>query len=125
MTAGQIEYVRAMSGDDTATYEVSDVLMQTFFDDTRVAEDLDKTVVFVMRVRVGKAARLVNETNEAQVQKSLSQKFDHLKELLATWETRTGMGGGVIGTGVIDQQLDTSLSGSEYAAYSSWYWWSQ
>lgn len=107
MTAAQIERVRAFSGDKGAKPEVSDDLMQTFFDDEEVAGDLNKTVVYVLRVRVINAASLVNETNEAQVQKSLSQKFDQLKEMLKDWEARTGMDGSEISIGTLDLGIDT------------------
>jgi hypothetical protein len=114
LTADQIEYIRAMSGDDTLTYEVSDLLLPKLYDRAvlvpsvvsgRVSAD-DVTVVLVLQARVAKAARLVNEINEAQVQKSLSQKFDHLQATLEAWERRTGMSGGVITVGRFSLGLD-------------------
>lgn len=126
LTADEIEYIRAFSGDDCVEYEVSDVLLQKLHDraETTVcgcSDPLDVDVVLVLRIRVAKAAKLFTETTVDGVNKAVSQKFDHLKALLAEWEARCGMAGGVIGTGVLDQQLDTFRTGSEYAAYP-WEW---
>lgn len=132
LTADEIEYIRAMSGDDCGSpddYEISDALMQKLHDrglemacGCTVAEDV--TVVLVLRARVAKAAKLFNESADGQ-SSTVSQKYDHLKELLSEWESRCGLSGGVITVGTFDLGLDKECDGSEYAPYpyrGYWNW---
>jgi hypothetical protein len=128
LTADEIEYIRAMSGDVCETYDVSDVLMQKLHDrglemtcGCTAAEDV--TVVLVLRARVAKAARLTNESSEG-VSTSYSQKYVQLKELLDQWESKCGLSGGTITIGTLDMGLDSDCSGSEYTRYPGLYgWW--
>lgn len=105
MTADEIEYTRAMSGDDCLPYDVTDVLMQKFWN-THAGDDC-LTIVDVLRVRVAKASKLVNSSNQNGQQRSSSQKFAQLHALLGEWEVRCGVSGGVLEMGTLDLRLDT------------------
>lgn len=106
LTADEIEYIRAMSGDDCTPYDVSDGLMQKLFDS--VTGNECATIVSVLRVREVKAAKLVNESNaETGDSRSLNQKYQALKELRKDWETRCGMSGGTLEFGSFDLNIDT------------------
>ena len=127
LTSAGIEYIRAFSGDDTPQYEVSDVFMQTLRDRAEgisctCTDANDITVVLVLRVRVAKAARLVDEQNEAAVQKSFSQKYKQLKELLLAAEKRCGMTGSGIAIGSLNLGIDTTtVHGDETDYPYGWY----
>lgn len=106
LTSDQIEYIRAMSGDDCEPYDVSDALMQKLFD--KSSSDECGAIVYVLRARVVKAAKLVNESNaETGDSRSLNQKYQALKETLKEWETRCGMSGGTLEFGSFDLRIDT------------------
>lgn len=110
LTADERVYIRDMSGDDTAdsdgNYEVSDVALQTIYDDAAQGNsDLNRTVYFVIRRRLGKAARLVNKTGQYQNDMH-RQKFENLKELLALWSDLTGLGKGTLTSGILAMRLD-------------------
>lgn len=105
LTADEIEYIRAMSGDDCVPYEVSPPLLQKFFD--KNSGDDCGTIVFVLRVRVQKAAKLVSQSNESGQSQSLSDLHTHLTQDLALWEERCGMSGAVLVMGTFDLHLDT------------------
>jgi hypothetical protein len=128
LTADEIALIRAMSGDDCADYDVSDVLMQYLHDNMATSEPmcitslpLGGTIVWVLRARVAKAAKLFDEDGENT--RSVSQKYDHLKEMLETWESRCGMSGGAITVSTLDLGLDRDDPETEYARYSSDYTW--
>lgn len=111
LTAAQISYIRDMSGDDTqdssSAYEVSDATLQAIYDDSAQGNsDLDKTVVYVLRRRVGKAARLFGKSGELGYTEQQQQKFENLKGLLADWEARLGMTGGILRAGLLYHHLD-------------------
>lgn len=111
LSVGDREYIRAMSGDDCEEYDVSDTFMDTLY--TKSDSDVDKTIVAVLRVRVAKAAALVSRGGEVE-NVSLSHKFDHLKQLLAQWEARTGMVSGSMAAGAMDLNLGEESDTSEY-----------
>lgn len=117
MTADEIEYTRAMSGDDCQTYEVSDTLMQKFWNTN--GADSCATIVEVLRVRVAKAAKLVNQSNESGQSRSSSQKYAQLRAMLSDWETRCGMSGGVLEMGTLDLRLDTDDDDTEASLWQS------
>lgn len=129
LTADEIEYIRAMSGDDCAPYEISDVLLQKLHDrgigmtcGCSAAEDV--TVVLVLQVRVAKSAKLFDETPPEGGSATVSQKHQHLKDLLARWEQKCGLSGSVVTTSVFDLGLDAERN-SQHASYG-WrhsYWW--
>lgn len=105
MTAAEIEYIRAITGDDCTPYELSDTFLQTLWDRSLFDECL--TTVEVLRVRVAKAAKLVNQSNESGQSISSSQMFSQLKSMLNDWEDRCGVSGGVLEIGTFDLRLDT------------------
>lgn len=113
LTAAQLSYIRDNSGDDlpdnagTPAYEVSDATIQAIYDDSTMgASDLDKTVVYVIRMRWGKAARYVSLSGEFGNAQH-NQKFEQLERLLKYWEGVTGLGGvGILTTGILDLELD-------------------
>jgi hypothetical protein len=129
LTADEIEYIRAMSGDDCTPPEVSDALMQKLHDrgltmtcGCTAAEDV--TVVLVLQVRVAKSAKLFDETPPEGGSATVSQKHQHLKDLLSRWEEKCGLSGGTITVSPFDLGLDTE-SDSEYTPYGSYpSWWS-
>jgi hypothetical protein len=82
-------------------------------------------VVLVLQVRVAKSVKLFDETTPDGVNASVSQKHKHLQDLLARWEEKCGLSGGVISVGTLDLGLDTECADSEYTSYAShWSWWS-
>lgn len=94
LSAAQLEYIRDNAGDDLTPYEVSDVSVQAIYDDaTQGASDLNATVVFVLRRRLGKAARLVTLSGEFGSSQH-NQKYEQIARLLKYWENYTGIGGG-------------------------------
>jgi hypothetical protein len=128
LTADEITFIRAMSGDDCTPPEVSDVLMQYLHDNMATTEPmcitslpLGGTIVWTLRARVAKAAKLFDEDGENT--RSVSQKYDHLKEMLETWESRCGMSGGAITVSTLDLGLDRDDPETEYARYGSDYTW--
>lgn len=116
MTADQIEYLRAITGDDCTPYDVSDVLLQKLWD--RMADDECGTTVELLRIRVAKAAKLVNSSNQNGQQRSSSQKYAQLRAMLSDWETRCGMSGGVLEMGTLDMRLDTDDEDTEAEEWS-------
>jgi hypothetical protein len=123
LTADEITFIRAMSGDDCTPPEVSDVLMQYLHDNAATTAPLcitsvplGGTIVWVLRARLAKAQKLFNETGEGNAG-SVKQKRDHIKEDLDAWESRCGMSGGVITIGTLDTGMDSDCDESEYASY--------
>lgn len=129
LTADEITLIRTLTGDDCTPYEVSDVMMQYLHDNMATAEPMCSsaipfggTIVWVLRSRVARAAKLFDEDGEGGT-RSVSQKYDHLKELLEEWESRCGMNGGVITVGTIDLGLDLADPRTEYANLSDEWGW--
>lgn len=117
LTADQIEYLRAITGDDCVPYDVSDVLLQKLWD--RSGDSECGTTVELLRIRVAKAAKLVNQSNESGQSRSSSQKYTQLRESLRDWEARCGMSGGVLEMGTLDLRLDTDDDDTEWDAWQS------
>lgn len=105
LTAAQIEYLRAITGDDCTPYDISDTFLQTLWD--RSSDDECLTTVEILRVRLARASKLVNSSNASGQQRSSSQKFAQLNSLLREWEDRCGLSGGVLEMGTLDLRLDT------------------
>lgn len=129
LTVQEIAYIRMMSGDDCEVYDVSPVLLQYLHDSKAtlaplcmMADPLGGTIVWVIRARLAKAVKLFDEDGEGG-SRSVSQKFDHLKDLLADWESRCGMSGGGITIGTLDLGIDSDSDGSEYASRLSYWSW--
>lgn len=129
LSPSDIEYIRAMSGDDCGNpddYEVKDPLLQKLYDKALLwpacgcaANSLDLGVIQVLRVRVAKAQKLYNENVEGG-SGSVKQKRDHLVEDLKRWEERCGLSGGAITIGTLDMGMDRDCEDSEYASWRSW-----
>lgn len=133
LTANEITYIRMMTGDTCEDYDVSDEFMQYLHDEKATiaplctfSDPLGGTIVWVLRARVMKATRLFDETGDGSAT-SVSQKYTHLKEQLAEWESRCGMSGGGVSFGSIDMGIDSDDEGSEYLSRISHYygasWW--
>jgi hypothetical protein len=131
LTADEITFIRAMSGDDCANpeYEVSDVLMQYLHEYMATTAPmclssipLGGTIVWVLRARLAKAQKLTDETGEGNAG-NVKQKRDHIKEDLEAWESRCGMNGGVVTVSTLDLGLDRDDPETEYARYGSDYTW--
>lgn len=95
LSADQLSYIRDNSGDDTldsaGAYEVPDTTIQAIYDDDDTGdEDLNRTVFYVIRRRLGKAARLVSLSGEFGNAQH-NQKFENLRKLLALWSSITGI----------------------------------
>lgn len=99
LTAAQIAFVRDNSGDDDANnagvYELSDERIEEIYNDTTQGNsDLSRTVVFVLRRRLGKAINNMSKSSETgSVQ--LNQKPEQIRWLLKYWEGLTGLSGGL------------------------------
>jgi hypothetical protein len=117
MTADEIEYVRAMSGDDCLPYDVGATLLQKLWD--RNSSDECATIVFVLRIREAKAAVLTNESSEGQ-SKNLSDKHAHIKAMRVDWEARCGMSGGTLSMGTFDLNLDADCDGEYLSRIEQW-----
>lgn len=131
LTADEITFIRAMSGDDCTPYEVGAEFMQYLHDNAATTAPLcitslplGGTIVWVLRARLAKAQKLFNETGDSNAG-NVKQKRDHIKEDLESWEAKCGMNGGVITIGSFDMGLDVDCNGSEYATSPYWYgaWW--
>lgn len=125
LTTTEKRYIRMMSGDMATTPEVGDDDLQMLYDhaadeDCGCANQLDTTVVWVLRTRVALAQKLVDQTNEAQVSKSLSQKRAALEKDLARWEKMCGMDSGRVRVGSFSLGLDTPPQ-SEWASMPRWW----
>jgi hypothetical protein len=104
LTVDQIEYIRATTGDDCEPYDVSAGLLQKLYD--RSTDDECLTIVEVLRIRVVKAAKLVNQSTAEGASQSLHQKYTALKELLKDWEIRCGVGVSAVTAGAISLGID-------------------
>lgn len=127
LTAGQIEHIRAMSGDDCEDYEVSDERIQYLYDTFGSAtplcmsvDPLGSTIVWVLRQRVRRAIKLFDEDGEGGTRR-VSQKYQHLVEQLKDAEAECGYGP-VITVSTFSLGLDATCEGSEYARYPWWGW---
>lgn len=107
LTTAQKEYVRDNSGDDLEPYEISDASIQAIYDDaTQGNSDLDRVIVFVLRRRLGKAARMVSLSGEFGSAQH-NQKYEQIERLIQRWEGMTGLGGsGILSAGVLNLGID-------------------
>lgn len=103
MTADEIEYVRAMSGDDCEDYDVSDTLLQKLWD--RNDSDECATIVYVLRIREAKSAVLTTQSSDGE-SKNLSDKHRHIQAMRLAWENRCGLSGGTLSMGTFDMAID-------------------
>lgn len=113
LTADQIEYIRMMSGDNCTPYDVDDTFMQKLFD--RNLSDECLTITAVLKVRSINAASKVNESNAAGESRSLSQKYQQIRSMLAEWESTCGEDGDPLTIGTIDLDIDTDSDNTEAA----------
>lgn len=132
LTAAEITNIRMQSGDLCLDYDVTDEYMQWIHDNLASTAPLclssvpnGSDIVWVIRARLAKAVALFDEEGEGG-SRSVSQKFTHLEKLLATWEARCGMDGGVVTISTFDMGLDTECEteySSQYAYWRGWAWW--
>lgn len=116
LTTAQIEYIRDNAGDfQDADPEVSSASIQVIYDDPEQGNgSLNKTIVWLLRRLVGKTARHITKSDSEGRTEQLEQLHEHYKELLAYWETLTGMSGGLtIGRSVTRAYRADSLQTSE------------
>lgn len=111
LTSDQIEYIRAVTGDDCEPYDVSDTLMQKLFD--RASADECLTIVEALRIRVAKASNLVEESRSDGESRKLNQKASQLTTLLKQWSADCDVGEFTLDMGVLDQAIDTDCE-TEY-----------
>lgn len=111
LTIAQIARLRKLTGDtDADDYDLQESELQAEYEDN--GEDFNLTIVSVLRQRL--ALRLARvDTSFADGQgtssESRSQEVAAIERMLAYWETRTGVSGGVSGTlqsGVMTLGLD-------------------
>jgi hypothetical protein len=110
LTPSDINHIRQQSGDTCEDYEVSDSYIQYLHDrygaTTCDCDALGVTIWWVLKTRVKKAIPLVNQEGEGGA-RSLSQKYDHLKEQLKDWEQECGLGSYAITIGTLSMGFDT------------------
>lgn len=117
LTADEIEYIRIMSGDNcVGDYTVSETLLQKLFD--RYGTECG-AIVEVLRARVQKAAKKVNQSNESGQSVSASQEYAQLSQELARWSQDCGLSGGVLEMGTLDLRLDTDDTDEDDDAWQS------
>lgn len=118
LTADEIEYIRAMSGDVCEPYDVGAEFLQKLWD--KSGSDDCATIVYVLRVREAKSAVLVNQSNgQTGESMSLSSKHTQLVAQRQQWEERCGMAGGMVTAGAYDLRLDTDCTDLDEYAYFS------
>lgn len=114
LTADQLTSIRYIVGDDLATVaeqQLTDALIQTQYDAATTdaptsALILPYTYVYCLRMMWGRTRRKVDRVTDNQNRESLSQIVEHTKDLLDYWESKAGLSGVVLTTGVIDLDLD-------------------
>ena len=108
LTAAQLTRLRQLSGGVVATSEpdyLTDAQLQAEY--ASAGNDFDKTVVYVLRLRVGMTAGLTDRSYAIeQTSESLSQRHQQLKALLDEWERRVGLAGAALQAGALDMGLD-------------------
>lgn len=107
LTATELKRLRSMTGDTTQPYDVSDLEMNDEY--TNAESDFDTAIVYVLRIRLGKAIKFVDRsTSTAETGGSVAnnQRWEHIKQLLEYWEQKTGLSGGGIFAGTMDLGLD-------------------
>lgn len=88
LTAAQLAWLRAKSGDNCTPYVVSDVLLQTYYD---TAGTLECTVVAVLEDRWAKAKADASQLSNLGTSVDTAN-IDHIADLMDYW-------GGVCGHG--------------------------
>lgn len=107
LSAALLTRLRMLSGGVVGTSEkdyLTDAQLQAEY--TEAGNDFDKTVVLVLRLRVGMTATYTAATTDIGTTEQRNQRHEHLKGLLAEWEARTGMGGGYAQIGIMSLGLD-------------------
>lgn len=128
LTAGEITYIRMMTGDNCPDYDVSDEFMQYLHDEKAntaplcmSGDSLGGTRLWVMRARVARASKLFDEDGEGGAG-SVSQKYDHLVAELERMEKECGLGGGIITVSTFSLGLDARCENQYASYYSRWSW---
>jgi hypothetical protein len=75
---------------------------------TEADDDIDTTIVFCLRRRVGLSAKWTDRSAEFNSEQR-KQRFDNLIWLLKYWETKTGLGGAKLQVGLFDTDLDADI----------------
>ena len=107
LSAALLTRLRMFSGGVVGTSEkdyLTDAQLQAEY--AAADFDFDKAVVFVLRLRVGMTATYTATTTDAGTSEQRNQRHEHLRALLAEWESRTGLGGGYAQMGTITLGLD-------------------
>ena len=108
LTAAQLTRLRMLTGGVVAASEpdyLTDAQLQSEY--ASAGNDFDKTVVYVLRLRVGMTAGLTDRSYAVeQTSESLSQRHQQLKALLQEWEQRLSLAGAPLKAGVLDMGLN-------------------
>lgn len=129
LTEAEIAYVRMMSGDNCGPdYEVTDENMQVLYDripnlSCGCADSLDTLIALVIDARWAKASNLFDEDGDGGT-RSVSQRFNQLKQMRDQWFARCGMDAKPITISSFDTGMDRDCD-TEYGLYPhgrAWYW---
>lgn len=89
LTSDNLTYIRAMTG--ASTSDVSDVLLNYFYAN-QAAGVVDNVIVYCLRAQLAQQKAQVTQTNSRTGDTHAhNQYFEHLKDMLKDWESRTGL----------------------------------
>lgn len=105
LTAAQLARLKDLTGNTSPDQpdQLSEAELQAEYDEAEA--DFDTTVVYVLRRRLGLAAKWSDRSGETNSD-TRSQRWEHLKALLAYWEERTGLKGATMKVGALNLGLD-------------------
>jgi len=103
LTSAQKARFRAQCGDTNTTPKIDDTTLQSLYDSA--ASDEPTTMVYLLRWLVGLAVDEI-QFSQGDQQKSGNQHYEQLERLLAYWENKAGMTGGLMTIGRMTLELD-------------------
>ena len=108
LTITEIARLRKLTGDnDPDDYDLADSELQAEYDDAE--SDFNLTIVNVLRQRLSlRLARIDTSFSDGQgtSSESRSQEVAAIERLLAYWEAKVGVSGGVLYAGTLSLGLD-------------------
>jgi hypothetical protein len=95
MSAPDLATVRRRIGDTAAVPDLSDAVLNALYDSSTLGKsDLARTTYYAILELLGLAIVSIDVSDPTLPSSaSFSQKYDHLKEMLALWGGVTGIGG--------------------------------